>query len=101
MLERGLAIIGCACLAVTSLALFKLLLMVRRCCDNVTAAAKLPEGAYKGKMVWITGASSGLGKEMSMQLGRMGAKLILTARTVDARPPGGHVVHRVAACSCS
>lgn len=84
MLERGLAIIGCACLAVTSLALFKLLLMVRRCCDNVTAAAKLPEGAYKGKMVWITGASSGLGKEMSMQLGRMGAKLILTARTVDA-----------------
>ena len=82
--ERGLAITGCACLTVLCMVSLKLLLMLRRCCDGATAAAKLPEGAYQGKVVWITGASSGLGKEMSMQLGRMGAKLILTARTVDA-----------------
>jgi len=37
-----------------------------------------------GKVVWITGASSGIGKEAAIQLYRVGAKLILSARNEDA-----------------
>lgn len=35
------------------------------------------------KIVWITGASSGIGKELAIQMARQGARLILTARSVD------------------
>ena len=56
-----------------------------RCkCDLATAYAKLPPSSYKGKVVWITGASSGLGAEFAKQLGALGAKLILSARTTSA-----------------
>lgn len=36
--------------------------------------------SFKDKVVWITGASSGIGKEAAMQLSKMGAKLILSSR---------------------
>lgn len=36
--------------------------------------------SFKNKVVWITGASSGIGKEAAMQLSKMGAKLILSSR---------------------
>lgn len=36
--------------------------------------------AFKDKVVWITGASSGIGREAALQLNKMGAKLILSAR---------------------
>jgi len=35
---------------------------------------------FQGKVVWITGASSGIGEELAYQLSRQGAKLILSAR---------------------
>lgn len=35
------------------------------------------------KTVWITGASGGIGKELAIQMARAGAKIILTARSVD------------------
>ena len=35
---------------------------------------------YKNKTVWITGASSGIGKEMAIQLSGLGAHLILSSR---------------------
>jgi len=38
---------------------------------------------YKDKSVLITGASSGIGEELALQLGRAGAKLTLTARRVE------------------
>ena len=37
----------------------------------------------KNKRVWITGASGGIGKEMAIQMANAGAKLILTARSVE------------------
>lgn len=39
---------------------------------------------FKNKVVWITGASSGIGAELARQFAREEAKLILTARNTDA-----------------
>lgn len=39
---------------------------------------------FSGKVIWITGASSGIGAELAHQLSAQGAKLILTARRADA-----------------
>ncbi|EWM24961.1 short-chain dehydrogenase reductase sdr [Nannochloropsis gaditana] len=36
-----------------------------------------------GKVVWITGASSGLGKAMAIEAARRGARVILSARSID------------------
>ena len=38
---------------------------------------------FKDKVVWITGASSGIGKELAIQLFNLGATLILTARSEE------------------
>lgn len=38
------------------------------------------ENYYTNKIVWITGASSGIGKETAIQLASKGAKLVLSAR---------------------
>ncbi|KAI2657910.1 dehydrogenase reductase SDR family member 7 [Labeo rohita] len=39
-----------------------------------------PESKLRGKVVWITGASSGIGEELSYQLAALGARLVLSAR---------------------
>jgi len=35
---------------------------------------------FKDKVVWITGASSGIGESMTYLLSKLGAKIILSAR---------------------
>ncbi|XP_063427122.1 dehydrogenase/reductase SDR family member 7-like [Mytilus trossulus] len=39
--------------------------------------------SLKGKVVWITGASSGIGEELAYKLSSVGCKLILSARRED------------------
>lgn len=39
--------------------------------------------SFEDKVVWITGASSGIGEELSRQLANKGAKIILSARSLD------------------
>ena len=41
---------------------------------------KEPSSVLKGKVVWITGASSGIGEELAYQLAACGAKLVLSSR---------------------
>lgn len=42
-----------------------------------------PVSDFAGKVVWVTGASTGLGEAMAHELASVGAKLILTARSED------------------
>ena len=37
-------------------------------------------GYFNNKTIWITGASSGIGRSLTIQLAKLGAKLVITAR---------------------
>ncbi len=40
--------------------------------------------SFNGKVVWITGASSGIGEALALQLSELGAKIVLSARNLEA-----------------
>ncbi|KAL0969047.1 hypothetical protein UPYG_G00221990 [Umbra pygmaea] len=48
-----------------------------------TLSGSKPEIKLKGLVVWVTGASSGIGEELAYQLAGCGSRLILSARRVD------------------
>jgi citronellol/citronellal dehydrogenase len=49
------------------------------------------------KVVFITGSSRGIGREIALRCARDGAKVIITGKTVDAHPKLPGTIHSVAA----
>ncbi|CAL5222280.1 g4619 [Coccomyxa viridis] len=50
---------------------------------KLLGSRRLSKDAFKDKVVWITGASQGLGEELALCFASHGAKLILSARNRD------------------
>ncbi|PIO31117.1 Dehydrogenase/reductase SDR family member 7, partial [Aquarana catesbeiana] len=42
-----------------------------------------PESKFRGSVVWVTGASSGIGEALCYQLAKLGAQLVLSSRRED------------------
>jgi hypothetical protein len=63
--------------------LYYLVLFLIGDADNATYLAKENKEYYRDKVVWITGASSGIGLQFCRHISalRVGAKLIISART--------------------
>jgi len=80
MLDFALRGAGAIFLTVSCYILWRLQKAIRNKCDSLTAESHMPPKAFAGKVVWITGASSGIGKELALQWVQQGAKVILSAR---------------------
>jgi citronellol/citronellal dehydrogenase len=54
-------------------------------------------GGLKGKTIFITGASRGIGREIALRCARDGANLVLAAKTAEPHPKLAGTIHSVAA----
>ena len=66
-----------------ALAVYLLIKFLRADADLTLLRCSLKKNFFKDKVVWVTGASSGIGEELCRQLSTEGAKLILSARSMD------------------
>lgn len=63
---------------------FMMFLFPRRLRDKLWTDPLPPSGSFEGQTVLITGATSGLGLAASMHFAQLGAKVIITSRSLSA-----------------
>lgn len=63
---------------------FMMFLFPRRLRDKLWADALPPSGSFEGQTVLITGATTGVGLAASMYFAQLGAKVIITSRSLSA-----------------
>ena len=83
ILINKMAIVLGVLLAVVAYAVYKIYQFVMADADLNLLKYSLKPDFFKDKVVWVTGASSGIGEELCKQLSPLGAKLILSARSKD------------------
>ncbi|KAK9819730.1 hypothetical protein WJX72_001706 [[Myrmecia] bisecta] len=82
---ESLGLPGIAAVAAGTYCLWTLLRFVRADADlRLLSKRKAPEDAFEDKVVWITGASQGLGAELAKRLAARGARLVLSSRQEGA-----------------
>ena len=59
------------------------LLAISDCDLPVFLLPKTPDNAFEDKVIWITGASSGIGAALATDLAMLGARVIMSARRKD------------------
>lgn len=66
----------------SSLAYYGFRIYATDCDLNVSTASDSPvPAAFKNKRIWVTGASSGIGKELGIQIAKLGGTVLLSARS--------------------
>eukprot|EP00731_Ephydatia_muelleri_P000463 Em0001g463a len=70
-------------LPIVAYLLYKVFLFANADADLALLSKRIKPSYFKGKVVWITGASSGIGEALSYELSKYDAKLILSARSED------------------
>lgn len=71
-----------AAIALLLLLIFLVVVFAKADCDlGLLLRGPAPPDAFRGKVVWVTGASQGLGEELARRLAARGARLVLTSRS--------------------
>lgn len=76
--------VAAAGLAAAGLLIFNLVRFARAYADlTLLSKRRVPADAFQGKVVWIVGASQGLGEALAVHFAAAGARLILSSRSLD------------------
>jgi citronellol/citronellal dehydrogenase len=74
----------------------KLQILCRSCRTFVIFLAQIITMSFKGKTVFITGASRGIGKAMGLKLAAEGANVVVAAKSVEENPKLGGTIFSAA-----